>query len=124
MPIVINEERLMEGIDPIQSQEISILTEGVALNKLNQNKKACPKKQIRSPDVVVLSRIVQAMNNYLKRIGRIDVEIKVYKINDEIIIRAVSREQGTIIKNIRPEKLLNLKTGIKAMVGFLVSAMA
>jgi uncharacterized FlaG/YvyC family protein len=66
--------------------------------------------------------MVQAMNNYLNTTRRSDVKIKIYKINGEIIVCAVSKEQGTIIKTIRPEKLLNLNTSISGMVGLLVSA--
>jgi uncharacterized FlaG/YvyC family protein len=114
----------MGAMDPIQNQEIRTIKEGVGLNKLNQSAKACPEKQTHTSDVVVISRIVQAMNNYLNTIGRSDVKIKVYKENGEIIAHAVSKEHGTIIKTIRPEKLLNLNTGISGMVGLFVNAKA
>ena len=115
----------MEEIGPIQNREISTLTEGVGLKKLNQIKKAgYPKKRKHLPDAIVVARMVKAMNNYLNSIGRCDVQIKIYKVNGEIIISAISKEQGTIIKTIRPENLLNLNTGISEMVGFLINATA
>lgn len=114
----------MKGIDQIQNQGISILREEIGKNKLNQDKKPCFKKQIPPPDVVIISRVVQSMNNYLKKIGRNDVKIKVYKLNGEIIVRAESKKHGTIIKTIKLEKLLNLNSGISGMVGLLVNAEA
>jgi uncharacterized FlaG/YvyC family protein len=122
VPIVINEDHLMEAIGPIRNQEISTHKEGVGLEKLSQSKKAAyPKKNTLPPDAVVISRMVQAMNNYLNTTGRSDVKIKAYKVNGEITVCAVSKKQGTIIKTIRPEKLLNLNTAISGMVGLLVS---
>jgi len=124
VPIVIYED-LMEEIRPTRNREISTPTEGVRLKKLNQIKKtAYPKKQKHLPDAVVVSRMVKAMNNYLNTIGRSDVQMKIYKVNGEIIINAVSKQQGTIIKTIRPENLLNFNTGINELVGFLISAIA
>ena len=115
----------MEEIRPTRNREISTPTEGVRLKKLNQIKKtAYPKKQKHLPDAVVVSRMVKAMNNYLNTIGRSDVQMKIYKVNGEIIISAVSKQQGTIIKTIRPENLLNFNTGINELVGFLISAIA
>ena len=115
----------MKEIGPIRNREINTLTEGVGLKKLNQIKKAAyPKKQKHLPDTVAVSRMVKAMNNYLNTIGRSDVKIKIYKVDGEITISAVLKEQGTIIKTIRPENLLSLNTGISEMVGFLISAIA
>jgi uncharacterized FlaG/YvyC family protein len=120
--MVINKGCLMKEINPIRNQEINPLKEGAGLNKLNQSKKFSPQKQPHPPDAVVMSRLVQAMNNYLNIIGKSDVKIKIYKINGEITVCAVSKKQGTIIKTISPEKLLNMNTEISGMVGLLVSA--
>jgi uncharacterized FlaG/YvyC family protein len=121
--MVINKGCLMDEINLIRNQEINTLKERVELNKLSQSKKtAYPKKNALPPDAVVISRMVQAMNNYLNIIGKSDVEIKISKINNEITVCAVSKKQGTIIKTISSEKLLNLNTEISGMVGLLVSA--
>ena len=121
--MVINKGCLMDEINLIRNQEINTLKERVELNKLSQSKKAAyPKKNTLPPDAVVISRMVQAMNNYLNIIGKSDVEIKISKINGEITVCAVSKKQGTIIKTISSEKLLNLNTEISGMVGLLVSA--
>lgn len=111
----------MKEINPIRNQEIDTLREGVKLNKLSQSKKSSSKIQPPSSDAVVISRLVQAMNDYLSIIGKSDVKIKIYKINGKITVCAVSKKQGTIIKTISPEKLLNLNTNISSRVGLLVS---
>jgi len=112
----------MKEINPIGNQVINALKEGVELNKFSQNKKSSSKKQPLPPDAVVISRLVQAMNDYLNIIGKNDVKIKIYKINGEITVCAVSKKQGTIIKTISPEKLLNMNTEISGRVGLLVNA--
>jgi len=112
----------MNEINPIRNQEINTLKEVVELNKLRQSKKSSSKKQVLPSDAVVISRLVQAMNNYLNIMGKNDVKIKVFKINGEITVCAVSKKQGTIIKTVSPEKLLNLSTEISGMVGLLISA--
>jgi len=122
--MIIEEERFMEAIGPIRNQEINTLKERVELNNFSQGKKFSTQKQPLPPDAVVISRLVQAINNYLNIIDRNDVKIKVYKINGEITVCAVSKKNGTIIKTISPEKLLNLNTEISGMVGLLVSAKA
>ena len=114
----------MTEINPIRNQEISPIIEGTRLNELEQDKKSSSKNQKHLPDAVVISRMVKAMNNYLSIIGKRDVEIKIYKVNGEITVCAVSKKQGRIIKTISPEKLLNLNNGISEMVGLLISAVA
>jgi uncharacterized FlaG/YvyC family protein len=110
----------METIGPIQNQEINILGKDLGSNKIDQNRKSPEAALSSSPDFVVIARIVQIMNNYLN-IMEIDVNIKAYKINDEIIVRAISKENGAIIKTISPDKLLTLNTKISDMIGFLVN---
>lgn len=120
--MIINKGCLMNEINLIRNQEINTVKERVELNKLSQSKKSSTKKQPPTPDAVVISRLVQAMNNYLNIIGKSDVEIKISKINGEITVSAVSKKQGTIIKTISPEKLLNLNTENSCMIGLLISA--
>jgi len=122
--MIISKGCLMKEINPIRNQEICTLTEGARLNRLKQAKKSSPPKKTHLPDAVVISRMVKAMNNYLNTIGKSDVKIKIYKVNGEITVCAVSKKHGTIIKTISPEKLLNLNNGIREMVGLLISAVA
>lgn len=122
--MVISKGCFMKEINPIRNQEISTIIERARLNKLKQVKKSSPKIQIHLPDSVVISRMVQAMNNYLNTVGKSDVKIKIYKVNGEITVCAVSKKQGRIIKTISPEKLLNLNNGIREMVGLFISAVA
>lgn len=120
--MVINIRCFMSEINPIRNQEINTLKEVAELNKLRQKKKSSSKKQLSPPDAVVISRLVRAMNNYLNIVGKSDMKIKIYKINGEITVCAVSKKRGTIIKAISPEKLLNMNTEISGMIGLLISA--
>ncbi len=111
----------METIGPVKNQEINILKEDLGSNKIDQHRKTPQTAQASPPDIVVISRIVQAMNNYLNTMES-DVKIKVCKINGEIIVRAISKEKGIIIKTIKPEKLLTLNTAISGIIGLLANA--
>lgn len=115
----------MEIIDPVKNHEINMPNQGPILKNLNvnQNQEIPQKPQAGPPAVVVISHIVQAMNNYLNTMGS-EIKIKVYKVNDQIIVKAISKERGTIIKTIKPEKLLSLNSAIRNMVGLLIDGKA
>lgn len=89
-------------------------------NKVDQHRKTPQTALASLPDFVVIARIVQIMNNYLNTMES-DVKIKAYKINGEIMVQAISKENGAIIKAIKPEKLLTLNTTISGMIGFVVN---
>ena len=112
----------METIDPVRDQEINMPKRDLSLKNLNLNKtRETSSKQQSSPtDLVAIPRIVQAANNYLSTI-RGDIKIQAYKVNGAIMVKAILKENGTIIKTIKVEKLLNLNTRIRGMIGLLIN---
>ena len=112
----------METIDPVRDQEINMPKRDLSLKNLdlNQTRVTSSKQEASPTDLAAILRIVQAMNNYLSTTQG-DIKIQAYKVNGEIMGRVISKEKGTIIKTIKLEKLLNLNTRIRGMIGLLIN---
>lgn len=65
-----------------------------------------------------IENIANALNQYVKSTQR-DLEIQVHKATGNIIVKVLSKEDGKIIREIPPEKMLNLAAKMEEMTGVL-----
>lgn len=111
---------LMEGINPIKSQEIR----GAEAVLAHQNRETAARRVEAEPQKVVqgsqekIERLAQAMDNYVNSIQR-DLKIQVDGDTGDIMVKVIAKEDGRVIREIPPEELLNLATKMEQMTGAL-----
>jgi len=65
-----------------------------------------------------VERIAEAMDNYM-RSTQTDLSIKIHEATGNIMVKVISQDDGKIIREIPPEKLLNLAAKMEQMMGVL-----
>jgi flagellar protein FlaG len=123
----------MEAIGTIKAGEIKA-TESVTslapqiLGKNRESAVKIPKGQANQPKANAeevredtrskIENIAQALNQYVKSTQR-DLKIQVHEATGNIIVKVLSKEDGKIIREIPPEKMLNLAAKMEEMTGIL-----
>ncbi|MBW1802429.1 MAG: flagellar protein FlaG [Deltaproteobacteria bacterium] len=118
----------MEAIETIKSQSLS-RPEGTAAPNLDR--KTLSRQGGGTPEMPVgkgqqieqevrtkVERIAEAMDKYMKS-NQTDLSIKVHKATGNIMVKVISQDDGKIIREIPPEKLLNLAAKMEQMIGIL-----
>jgi len=75
-------------------------------------------QQIEQEVRTKVERIAEAMDKYMKS-NQTDLSIKVHKATGNIMVKVISQDDGKIIREIPPEKLLNLAAKMEQMIGIL-----
>ena len=65
-----------------------------------------------------IERIAHALDDYIKSVQR-DLQIQVHKGTGNIMVKVISNRDGKVIREIPPEKMLNLAAKMDEMAGVL-----
>ena len=90
----------------------------VKVSRDQANKSKANAKEVREETRSKIENIAQAMDQYVKSM-QTDLKIQVHEATGNIIVKVLSKEDGRIIREIPPEKLLNLAAKMEEMAGVL-----
>lgn len=65
-----------------------------------------------------IENIAQALDQYMKSTQK-DLEIQIHEATGNIIVKVLSKEDGKVLREIPPEKMLNLAAKMEEMAGIL-----
>ena len=90
----------------------------VKVPKVQENQPKANADEVNKDTRSKIENIAQALNQYVKSTQR-DLKIQVHEATGNIIVKVLSKESGKIIREIPPEKMLNLAAKMEEMTGIL-----
>ena len=74
--------------------------------------------EVREQNRSKIENIAQALDQYMKSMQK-DLKIQVHEATGHIIVKVLSKEDGKVLREIPPEKMLNLAAKMEEMTGIL-----
>jgi flagellar protein FlaG len=91
------------------------------IKKIKKKQEAAEENRKASKETV--ERTVQALKNYIESNKR-DLDISVHEGTGDIMIKVISEKDGKVIREVPPEKFLDLAAKIEEFVGSLFNETA
>jgi len=113
------EIKAMESVTSLAPQILGKNRESaVKVPKVPENQPKANAEEANKDTRSKIENIAQALNQYVKSAQR-DLKIQVHEATGDIIVKVLSKENGKIIREIPPEKMLNLAAKMEEMTGIL-----
>ena len=114
------------AIEPVKRQVETLLSTSSTSNTEKRNidniyskkKEAQTAEQVKETTNEKISRIADAMENYVQSIQR-DIKIQVHEETGSIMVQVTSQESGKVIREIPAKELLDLAARMEELAGTL-----
>lgn len=114
-----NEIRATESVTSLAPQILGKDSKSdVKIPEGRKNRPEANADKVREDTRSKIENIANALNQYVKSTQR-DLKIQVHEATGNIIVKVLSKEDGKIIREIPPEKMLNLAAKMEEMTGIL-----
>ena len=82
--------------------------------------RAAPNSRLESPKQVDVDKAVEQLQNYAAQ-HNISLRFSVHKATGQMIIKVIDAKTNKVVREIPPEKILNLKAYLEQIAGHLLS---
>ena len=114
-----NEIRATESVTSLAPQILGKDSKSdVKIPEGRKNRPEANADKVREDTRSKIENIANDLNQYVKSTQR-DLKIQVHEATGNIIVKVLSKEDGKIIREIPPEKMLNLAAKMEEMTGIL-----
>jgi len=114
----------LTGIASSPNAENDNITKNNSSGELNDFKeKKTSAEDVKKLSKEVVERTVQALKDYIESNKR-SLDISVYEKTGDIIIKVISEKDGKVIREMPPEKLLDLAARMQELAGSLFNEIA